>query len=72
MKRDDFRIGLEFFTASGKWRCTDIGTRVVIAIILDQDDPRNYSGPPYSIAENVFDEYDMQGCSLDPKEFDSR
>lgn len=72
MKRDDFRIGLEFYTASGKWRCTDIGARVVIAITLDQDDPRNYSSPPYSIAENVFDEYDMQGCSLDPKEFDSR
>ena len=71
MRKDDFRIGLEFYTATGKWRCTDTGTRVVVAITLDQDDPRNYSGPPYSIAENVFDEYDMQGCSLDPKEFDS-
>jgi hypothetical protein len=71
MTRDDFRIGLEFYTASGKWRCTDIGTRVVIAIKLDQDDPRDYSGPPYSVEEQVFDEYDMQGCSLDPGEIDS-
>jgi hypothetical protein len=70
MTRKDFRIGLEFHTASGKWRCTDVGTRVVVAIKLDQDDPRNYAGPPYSVAEEVFDEYDMQGCSLDPRECD--
>ena len=69
MTRNEFQIGLEFYTDSGKWRCTDIGTRVIVAIKLDQDDPRNYFGPPYSIAETVFDEYDMDGCSLDPKEF---
>ena len=28
MTKDDFHIGLEFYTGSGKWRCTDIGTRV--------------------------------------------
>ena len=69
MTKDKFLINLEFYTATGKWRCTDIGTRVIVAIKLDQDDPRNYSGPPYSVAEYVFDEYDMGGCSLAPDDF---
>ena len=69
MKKEDFWIGLEFYTATGKWRCTDIGTRVIVAIKLDQDDPRNYNGPPYSIVEHVFDEYDIEGCILSPDDF---
>ncbi len=69
VKKDEFHIGMEFHTGSGKWRCTDIGTRVIVAIKLDQSDPRNYNGPPYSIAEYVLDEYDLDGCSLDPQEF---
>ena len=69
MTRNDFRIGLEFYTASGKWRCTDIGTRVIVAIKLDRDDPSWYAGPPYAVAESVFDEYDLGGCSLDPEDF---
>ncbi|RYY15629.1 MAG: hypothetical protein EON55_05980 [Alphaproteobacteria bacterium] len=35
MNHEDFRIGLEFYTATGRWRCTDIGTRTVLAISLD-------------------------------------
>lgn len=35
MKHSDFYIGMEFFTASGKWRCTDVGSRVIVAISLD-------------------------------------
>ena len=69
MSKEDFEIGLEFYTAAGKWRCTDIGTRVIVAIKLDQSDPRNYNGPPYSVAEYVFDEYDIEGCSLNPSGF---
>ncbi len=38
MKHSDFKIGLEFRTATGRWRCTDIGTRVITAISLE---PRN-------------------------------
>lgn len=70
MTKNEFRIEGEFYTASGKWRCTDIGTRVVVAIKLDQEDPGNYNGPPYSIVEHVFDEYDIEGCSLDPTDFE--
>jgi hypothetical protein len=62
MQHADFQIGKEFLTATGRWRVTDIGTRTVIAIKLDEADPRNYNGPPYSIAETVFDEYDFEGC----------
>ena len=69
MTKGDFRIGLEFHTATGKWRCTDIGTRVIVAIKLDQTDESWYNGPPYAVAESVFDEYDFGGCSLDPTEF---
>ena len=62
MELADFHLGLEFHTATGRWRVTDVGTRTIIAIKLDQDDPRNYNGPPYSIAESVFDEDDFGGC----------
>lgn len=45
MKHSEFQIGMEFLTGSGRWRVTDIGTRTVLAIKLDQADPRNYNGP---------------------------
>jgi hypothetical protein len=35
VKHSDFQIGTEFFTGSGKWRCTDAGTRVIVAISLE-------------------------------------
>jgi len=35
MKHSEFYIGQEFFTGSGKWRCTDVGTRVIVAISLE-------------------------------------
>lgn len=69
MTRGDFYIGLEFYTASGKWRCIDVGTRVIVAIKLDKADKSWYNGPPYAVVESVFDEYDLAGCNLDPDEF---
>lgn len=35
MKRSDFVIGLEFWSGEKRWRCTDVGTRVVVAICLE-------------------------------------
>jgi hypothetical protein len=26
------------------------------------------NGPPYAVAESVFDEYDLEGCSPKPEE----
>ncbi|MGO4527368.1 hypothetical protein AB4097_21245 [Microvirga sp. 2MCAF35] len=70
-------------TATGRWRCTDIGTRTIIAIKIDpveiaslengQKTIRHlsqaeaesegwFSGPPYAVAEYVFDEDDLEAC----------
>ena len=38
MKHSDFQIGTEFFTETGRWRCTDVGTRVITAISLEPRD----------------------------------
>ena len=63
MTREQFRIGQSFWTATGEWRCTDLGSRVVVAIKLDHpEDPSWYDGPPYAVAEHVFDEPDFGGC----------
>lgn len=83
MEHSEFVIGTEFMTGAGRWRCTDVGTRTIIAISLEpretvlldhdesgalreirhmNDDPRDLIGPPYSIVEHVFDEYDLPGC----------
>ena len=65
MRHADFHIGMEFYTETGKWRCTDVGTRVITAIKLEGD-PQNWVGPPYSVAETVFDENDFKGLSREP------
>lgn len=66
MQHSDFRIGETFGCAGQRWRCTDVGTRVITAIKLDhEDDPSWHNGPPYALAEVVFDEHDIEGCSKD-------
>jgi hypothetical protein len=35
MRLAEFAIGLEFWCGGKRWRCTDIGTRVVVAISLE-------------------------------------
>jgi hypothetical protein len=80
MKLREFQIGQEFWCGAKRWRCTDVGTRVVAAICLEPgevvevsqgaqsrryvtDDPRWFNGPPYAVAEMIFDEYDQPACS---------
>ena len=74
MKRD-WNIGDTFANSTGKWRVTDVGTRVIVAIRIDEvsvegSDPKTLSekeasengwfdGPPYAVAEVVFDEDDQ-------------
>jgi hypothetical protein len=88
MDHEAFSVGLEFWCGDKRWRCTDVGTRVITAICLEPrdmirievdpngrtkrkytnfvtDDPRDFNGPPYGIAESVFDEYDIEACSLE-------
>ena len=71
MRHDEFYTGLEFHTATGRWRCTDVGTRVIVAIELDAPDPSWYDGPPYPVPESVFDEYDLEGCALSADELEA-
>ena len=66
MQHSDFNIGLDFYTSTGKWRCTDIGSRTIICIKLEfEQEPSWYNGPPYAVIEHAFNEYDFGGCSLD-------
>jgi hypothetical protein len=68
MKHSQFRIGCEFITGSGRWRCTDVGKRTIMAIKLDLDrDPVWYNGPPYAVAESVFDEDAIEDCDPAPR-----
>ena len=62
LQHQDFAIGLEFETYTGRWRCTDVGTRTIVAIkISAYDDLTWFNGPPYAVAELVFDEDDLEG-----------
>ena len=36
MERGEFSIGMEFWTGTGRWRVTDVGTRTVVAIRVDR------------------------------------
>jgi len=77
MNHNQFTLGLDFWSGHHQWRCTDIGTRVIVAIRLDpvETSQQNltraeaekegwFNGPPYAIREMVFDEDDLQNCSL--------
>jgi hypothetical protein len=70
MKHYDFKIGEVFYFTDKLWRCTDIGTRVIVAICLSdhEHDSTWYNGTPYAVAEIVFDEYDFEGCSSTKEE----
>lgn len=82
MRHEEFAIGETFWTTTGPYRCTDVGTRTIVAVqtgpraIIQQesvgderrattvvvDDPSWLNGPPYAVAEMVFDEDDLDGC----------
>lgn len=65
MKLRDFHIGLEFFGGEGfRWRCTDTGSRTVLAIRLTGRAPEWLAGPPYIVDEVVFGEREMERCYL--------
>jgi hypothetical protein len=71
LKPENCFIGMEIWSDGGHWRCTDIGKRTVIAIKLDQEDTRNYSGPPYMVVEHAMDEYDLPACYARKEERDN-
>jgi hypothetical protein len=80
MKQAKFRIGLEFWCDGKRWRCTDVGTRVITAVSLEPHEvaeitfpgnlstvshTRAYMTDDSSFAEIVFDEDDIGACSVD-------
>jgi hypothetical protein len=84
MKHGEFRMGGTFWCGEQRWRCTDVGTRTIVAIRLDHTDVQHhpgsvqtiafagaeaegwFNGPPYAVAEHVFDEDSIVDCSLAP------
>lgn len=85
MDHAEFRIGTLFWCGDRLWRCTDAGSRVIVAIRIDalelNDDAPGarriltqaeaeadgwFNGPPYAVIEDVFDEDDLEGCTLVP------
>lgn len=68
MKLQEFKTGKDFYLLHrdgyGHYRCTDKGTRVVVAICLDshRDNSSWFNGPPYAVAECVIDEDTMEVC----------
>ncbi len=66
MKHSDFLIGRDFQCGPRRWRCTDIGTRVIIAVMLDhdKDDQSWYNGPPYALLETVSTNTTFRGVAL--------
>lgn len=71
MQLKDFKIGKAFqVTYSGElWMCTDIGTRSICAIPVDEkEDPIWLQGPPYLIEEVVFTENEFAQCMTDMKD----
>lgn len=65
MKHAEFHRGLEFVGSGGfRWRCTDVGTRTIVAIRLEHSAATWYQGPPYIAEEVVFDEHELPRCHL--------
>ena len=90
MQHSDFIIGGTFWCGNRTWRCTDIGTRTIIAIRIDSVDVESnvpelrrtlsrseaeadgwFKGPPYAVAETVFDENDIEGCTSEAPSADA-
>ncbi|MDK1492470.1 hypothetical protein QN219_20805 [Sinorhizobium sp. 7-81] len=89
MELSEFHIGGDFWCGNRRWRCTDVGTRTVVAIRIDQVETTSrdadgtthetltyeqanvagwFTDPPYAVAEVVFDENDLEACSLERDE----
>lgn len=83
MDHKDFQIGSTFVFGERIYRCTDVGTRVVVAIRISDIEVSTsdggiisthtlsgaeaqatgwFDGPPYAVAEIVFDEDDFEAC----------
>lgn len=73
MNHNEFKIGTRFFTGTGEWICTDVGTRTISAVKRKSISnsgrveyvTENSAGFPEYYGELVFNCYDMDASSLD-------
>ena len=57
MNHSDFRIGIEFWCGGQRWRCTDVGSRVVVAISLEPHEVVTYVPSADRSTLGQFDRY---------------
>ena len=43
MRHSDFHIRVEFWCGGKRWRCTDVGSRVIVAISLEPHEIADYA-----------------------------
>jgi hypothetical protein len=81
VKRSEFSIGQEFWCGEKRWRCTDVGTRMIAAICIEPHEivsmaPSRHPGTPWREARSITDDpswhtgspYAVEECVFD--EFD--
>lgn len=81
MKRSEFSVGQEFWCGGKRWRCTDVGTRMIAAICLEPNEivsmvPSRHPGAPWHEVRSITDDpswhagppYAVEECVFD--EFD--
>jgi hypothetical protein len=64
MQHSDFSIGLEFWCGIKRWRCTDTGTRVVVAISLEPREVDRSEADPNDKTKRIETKY----VSTDPRD----
>jgi len=64
MNHSDFSIGLEFWCGDKRWRCTDVGTRVVTAIGVEPRDMVRSEVDPEDETKRIHTTY----VSTDPRD----
>jgi hypothetical protein len=59
MKHSDFALGTVFWSSNQQWRCTDVGSRAIVAIRIDaafrvpQNAAQNLQGAPVGRSKNL-------------------
>lgn len=60
IKPEHFKIGQIFWCAGNKWKCTDIGTRVIVAISLEPQTLISSSSDPENSKIHIQTEFTKQ------------
>ena len=70
MRHEEFRIGMECWCGGRQWRCTDVGTRVVVGVCLDPYEvvtgTHEVGTSATTVLEEIFDEHSIDGCRVSP------